>query len=178
MATGERIHHFRKRMKMTQRYLGQLLGFPANSADVRMAQYESEDRNPKADLTAQMAQIFGVSPHAISVPDIDSYVGLMHTLFTLEDRYGLYVEESEGDVCLRVNLRDSQQAAELHRMLYEWQAAANALRKGEITQEAYDQWRYNFPDGDTTRRWVKVPSQGLMDDLVAGLQEKPDSHHD
>lgn len=46
MATGERIHHFRKRMKMTQRYLGQLLGFPANSADVRMAQYESEDRNP------------------------------------------------------------------------------------------------------------------------------------
>ena len=84
-----------------------------------MEAYESEDRNPKADLTAQMAQIFGVSPHAISVPDIDSYVGLMHTLFTLEDRYGLYVEESEGDVCLWVNLRDSQQAAELHRMLSE-----------------------------------------------------------
>ena len=147
-------------------------------ADVRMAQYESEDRNPKADLTAQMAHIFGISPHAISVPDIDSYVGLMHTLFTLEDRYGLYVEESEGDVCLRVNLRDSQQAAELHRMLYEWQAAANALRKGEITQEAYDQWRYNFPDGDTTRRWVKVPSQRLMDDLVAGLQEHADDDHE
>ena len=102
----------------------------------------------------------------------------MHTLFTLEDRYGLYVEESEGDVCLRVNLRDSQQAAELHRMLYEWQAAANALRKGEITQEAYDQWRYNFPDGDTTRRWVKVPSQGLMDDLIAGLQQNPDNDHE
>ena len=178
MATGERIHRFRKRLGMTQRYLGQLLGFPVNSADVRMAQYESEDRNPKADLTAQMAQIFGVSPHAISVPDIDSYVGLMHTLFTLEDRYGLYVEESEGDVCLRVNLRDSQQAAELHRMLYEWQAAANALRKGEITREAYDQWRYNFPDGDTTRRWVKVPSQGLMDDLIAGLQQNPDNDHE
>ncbi|MBQ8161745.1 MAG: helix-turn-helix transcriptional regulator [Clostridia bacterium] len=178
MANGERIRHFRKRMKMTQRYLGQLLGFPTNSADVRMAQYESEDRNPKADLTAQMASIFGVSPHAISVPDIDSYVGLMHTLFTLEDRYGLYVEESEGDVCLRVNLRENQQAAELHRMLYEWQAAAIALKKGEITQEAYDQWRYNFPDGDTTRRWVKVPSQGLMDDLVAGLQDNPDSDHE
>ena len=68
MATGERIHRFRKRLGMTQRYLGQLLGFPANSADVRMAQYESEDRNPKTDLTAQMASIFGVSPHAISVP--------------------------------------------------------------------------------------------------------------
>ena len=108
MATGERIRFFRTLRGMTQKYLGMLLGFPPTSADVRMAQYESEDRNPKADLTAQMAQIFGVSPHAISVPDIDSYVGLMHTLFTLEDRYGLYVEESEGDVCLRVNLRASR----------------------------------------------------------------------
>ena len=39
MATGERIRRFRKRLGMTQRHLGQLLGFPANSADVRMAQY-------------------------------------------------------------------------------------------------------------------------------------------
>ena len=101
----------------------------------------------------------------------------MHTLFTLEDRYGFYVEESEGDVCLQVNLRANQQAAELHRMLYEWQAA-NALKKGEITQEAYDQWRYNFPDGDTTRRWVKVPSQALMDDLAADLQSHPDTDHE
>ena len=63
-------------------------------------------------------------------------------------------------------------------MLYEWQAAANALRKGEITQEAYDQWRYNYPDGDTTRRWVKVPSRGLMDDPIAGLQQNLDKDHD
>ncbi len=178
MATGERIRRFRKRPGMTQRYLGQLLGFPASSADVRMAQYESEDRNPKADLTAQMASIFGVSPHAIAVPDIGSYVGFMHTLFTLEDRYGFRVEEADGDVCLRLNFRENPQAAEIHRMLYEWQAVANTLRKGEITREAYDQWRYHFPDGDTTRRWVKVPSQGLMDDLAAGLQEHADDDHE
>ena len=102
----------------------------------------------------------------------------MHTLFTLEDRYGLRVDESDGDVCLRVNLRESQEAAELHRMLYEWQAAANALQKGEITREAYDQWRYNFPAGDTSRRWVKVPSQALMDDLAADLQSHPNTDHD
>ena len=40
-------------------------------------------------LTAALAQVLDVSPHALSVPDIDSYVGLMHTLFTLEDNYGL-----------------------------------------------------------------------------------------
>ena len=76
-----------------------------------------------------------------------------------------------------MNLRDSQQAAELHRMLYEWQAAANAPRKGGITREAYDQWRYHSPDGDTPRRRVKVLSRGLMDDLAAGLQENPESDH-
>ncbi len=98
-----------------------------------MAQYESEDRNSKAGLTAH----FSVSPHAVAVPDIDSHVGLMHTLFTPEDRYGFHVEEADGDVCLRVNLRENPQAAEIHRMLVGWQAAANALRKGEITREAY-----------------------------------------
>ncbi|MBQ6325572.1 MAG: hypothetical protein IJJ45_04595 [Clostridia bacterium] len=108
-----------------------------------------------------MAQVFGVSPHAISVPDIDSYIGLMHTFFTLEDRYGFHVEEADGDVCLRVNLRENPLAAEIHRMLYEWQAVANALQKGEIT-----------------RRWVKVSSQRLMDDLAAGLQEHADDDHE
>ena len=38
MAAGERIHRYRKGMKMTQRYLGQILSFPANPADVRMVQ--------------------------------------------------------------------------------------------------------------------------------------------
>ena len=46
MATGERIRFFRTLRGMTQKYLGMLLGFPPSSADVRMAQYESEDRTP------------------------------------------------------------------------------------------------------------------------------------
>ena len=44
-----------------------------------------------------------VSPHALDVPDIDSYIGLMHTLFTLEDLYGLTVSEADGEICLKVN---------------------------------------------------------------------------
>ena len=122
-----------------------------------------------------MAQILGVSPRAISVPDIDSDIGLMHPLFTLEDRYGLYVEESGSDVCLRVNPRDSHEAAELHRMLSEWQAEANALRKGGITREAYGQWRYHFPDGDTARMWEKDSCQS--ENQAAGLRKNPDGDH-
>ena len=79
MAIGERIHFFRLLRGMTQKYLGMALGFPEKSADVRLAQYETGSRTPKADLTAALAQVLDVSPHALSVPDIDSYVGLMHT---------------------------------------------------------------------------------------------------
>ena len=41
----------------------------------------------------------------------------MHTLFTLEDRYGLYVDEVDGEICLKVNVRKNRDAAELHQML-------------------------------------------------------------
>ena len=81
MAIGERIRYFRSKKGMTLKYLGTLVGFPERSADVRMAQYESGARTPKADLTAALAHVLDVSPQALTVPDIDSYIGLMHTLF-------------------------------------------------------------------------------------------------
>ena len=113
MAIAERIHFFRLLRGMTQKYLGMSLGFPEKSADVRLAQYETGSRTPKADLTAALAEVLDVSPHALSVPDIDSYVGLMHTLFTLEDNYGLKIGEMDGGVCLKVDVRKNKDAARL-----------------------------------------------------------------
>ena len=91
MAIGERIHFFRIMRGMTQKYLGMLVGFPERSADVRLAQYETGSRKPKAELTASLAQALDVAPQALDIPDIDSQIGLMHTLFALEDIYGLTV---------------------------------------------------------------------------------------
>ena len=44
MAIGERIRFFRNLRGMTQKYLGQVVGFPEKTADIRMAQYESGSR--------------------------------------------------------------------------------------------------------------------------------------
>ena len=101
MAIGERIHYFRLLRGFTQKYLGQQLGFSDSQADVRIAQYEKGARSPKEKYLNALADIFEVSPHALAVPDIDSYVGLMHTLFTLEDLYGLHIDEIDGELCLR-----------------------------------------------------------------------------
>ena len=136
MAIGERIRFFRNLRGMTQKYLGQVVGFPEKTADIRMAQYESGSRTPKAELTENLADALGVSPLALSVPDIDSYLGLMHTLFTLEDRYGLTIESGENGVSLRVDPRKGRDAAELSEMLTAWAQQAEKLRNGDISRVA------------------------------------------
>ena len=70
MAIGERIHFFRTKRGMTQKYVGNQIGFDEKSADVRMAQYESETRVPKDNLVESLASIFEVAPEALRVPDI------------------------------------------------------------------------------------------------------------
>src|SRR5699024_11738564 len=45
----------------------------------------------------------------------------MHTLFTLEDNYGLKISEIDGEVCLKVDVRKNKDAARLHEMLCSWQ---------------------------------------------------------
>ena len=160
MATGERIRFFRNLRGMTQKALGTLLGFPPSSADVRMAQYESEDRTPKADLTAAMAEALDVSPRAIAVPDIDSMDGLMHTLFALEDRKLLRIQNIDGAICLRAEIADGGvRAADFDQRLRAWQEQAAKLRAGEITQEDYDRWRYSYPAYDDTRVRAAVPPE-------------------
>lgn len=174
MAIEERIHFFRTLRGMTQKYLGMMVGFPEKSADVRLAQYETGTRTPKADLTAALANTLDVSPQALAVPDIDSYIGLMHTLFTLEDRYGLKVCECDGEAHLRVDVFKGRDAAELNKMLFAWRQASAMLAAGEITQEDYDKWRYHYPAFDTAQRWAKVPSQALSDALVDALKKDKD----
>ena len=173
MAIGERIHFFRTMRGMTQKYLGMALGFPEKSADVRLAQYENGSRTPKADVTAALAKVLEVSPKALDVPDIDSYTGLMHTLFTLEDRYGLHIDEADGEVCLKVDVRKSKDAAQLHEMLCTWRQAAALLKAGEITQEEYDRWRYRYPELDTSGQWHKItPSQELSELLLEEMKHE------
>lgn len=172
MAIGERIHFFRIMRGMTQKYLGMLVGFPEKSADVRLAQYETGSRKPKADLTAALAQALDVAPQALDIPDIDSYIGLMHTLFSLEDIYGLIVSEADGEVCLKVNKDKSKDAAELLQMLTAWQEQAVKLSADEISREDYDQWRYNYPKFDTTQHWAEVPSKELSDSLVEAFKDR------
>ena len=104
-----------------------------------------------------------------TIATFDSVLGLMHTLFTLGDRYGLKIDEAGGEVCLKIDFSKGKDAARLHEMLCAWRQAAAMLKSGGITQEEYDRWRYHYPEFDTTQRWAKVPLQELSNMLEKEL---------
>ena len=149
-----------------------LVGFPERSADVRLAQYETGSRKPKAELTAALAQALDVAPQALDIPDIDSQIGLMHTLFALEDIYGLTISETDGEVCLKISKDKGKAAEELLQMLTAWQEQVAKLTTEEISREEYDQCRYNYPKFDTTQQWANVPSKELSNALVKTFKDK------
>lgn len=165
MAIGERIRFFRNLRGMTQKYLGMQVGFPEKTADIRMAQYESSSRTPKADLTNSLAKVFGISVSALTVPDIDSYNGLMHTLFALEDLYGLRIGKLDDELCIRLDKGMGANYITMFDMFTAWNTQAEKLKNGEITKEEYDHWRYNYQkvEAEQFKRELDVLSNSKKD---------------
>ena len=151
MAIGERIRFIRNLRGMTQKYLGTAVGFPEKTADVRLAQYEAGTRTPKADLIERLAEVLDVCPVALDVPDIDSYIGLMHTLFALEDIYGFKIDKLDDEVCIRLDKNRGSMSVSLFEDLSAWQKEAEKYRNGEITKDEYDAWRYTYPEYEAKR---------------------------
>lgn len=126
ISIGERIRFFRKFRGMKQKDLGLSIGFEEKAADNRIAQYETNYRAPKKNRLDKIAEVLQVSPTALA-PDINSYAGIMHTLFILESAYGLKISEVNGEVCLKVDASKNEDAARLHEMLCSWRQIAAML---------------------------------------------------
>ncbi len=151
MAIGERIRFFRNLKGMTQKFLGVQVGFPEKTADIRLAQYESGTRTPKSDLTEALANTLGVSTMALNVPDIDTEIGFMHTLFALEDIYGLKIDKVNGEICICLDKNRGTSYISLLERFTAWQKEAEKYRNGEISKEEYDHWRYAYPEVEVQR---------------------------
>ena len=89
MNPGRRIRHYRMLRGMTQKALGIAAGFSPETADIRIAQYESGVRTPKHALLCTLAEALGVSPSALDIPRIKSHEVLKQLLLALDDEYGL-----------------------------------------------------------------------------------------
>ena len=65
---GEKLRYLRQKNNMTQKQLGIAVGFPENTADVRIAQYETNARMPREEQLKKIAQVLGVQKEILTVP--------------------------------------------------------------------------------------------------------------
>ena len=133
MNISERIRFFRKKKGLSLKQLGLLVGFPKKCADVRIA-------------VGAIAKALNISPLALSIPEIDDPLSLLHLMFALEDTYGEWVEGRNGAVALNFDPYNNKDAARLYVMLCEWRDQYEKMLNGKITKEEYDNWRYNYSD--------------------------------
>ena len=143
MRFGNQIKKLRKFRGLTQKELGILVGFPEESAGIRIAQYESGTRTPRDKILERIIHCLKVPSTALEVPSFESDEHLMHTLFMLEDAYGLEVDEApSGEIILKLNFSISPQSFE--NRIFDWAEEYEKYKSGEITKEEYDHWRYNY----------------------------------
>lgn len=145
MSTGERIKFLRLLRNKTQKMLGLSVGLPADTADVRIAQYEIGARTPKDTILQGIADSLDVSSMALSVPNIESEEPIMHTLFALEDIYGFKISLLEGRLCLCLDEDAGTMYHDLPERFAAWYLMQQKYENGEIDEQQYNNWRYKYP---------------------------------
>lgn len=85
--------------------------------------------------------------------------------------YGIKIEEIDGELCLRLD-REHKEYQYLFEPFHAWQQIAVKLEPKVISQEEYDNWRYNYPELGTSEIRAKVPSQELSDGLINALKKE------
>ena len=150
MTIGEKIKNARNLRGLTQRELGIKLGFDENSADVRIAQYESGTRTPKSELLSEIANVLGVNVNSLKNPSLENTETFIHLLFDLEQESKKHHINNFSIISVYDELGNPQPAIKFHNhllteFLTEWQLRRKELNEEIITEEEYAEWMMNFP---------------------------------
>lgn len=171
MLIGSRIKKIREFRKYTQKELGIKCGFPEDSADVRIRQYESNKKVPREETLRVLAKVLNVSYTALQT-DAESPFDIIESLFWLEEKVGYVdlfsfntvndnqvnldgekwkyraeynkydVERLISDVPIGIAINDYT----LNQFLGVWLQKKNELNVGKITKEEYFEWKINWPE--------------------------------
>ena len=135
MAVGDRIKRVRNFRGMTQKELG----FDEKSADIRIAQYESNTRTPKEDLLRKIAEVLDVNYRSLYEPTLYAAEEIMYTLFELDEHYPgtrIYeVTDTTDPDFPEKHMAVSFRYRLLDEFLKEWQLRKKQLASSEITKE-------------------------------------------
>ena len=136
MSVGDRIKRARNFRGMTQKELGIAVGFDEKSADIRIAQYESNTRTPKEDLLRKLAEALDVNYRSLYEPTLYAAEDIMYTLFELDEHYpGTKLYEVTDADSSSSHMADSFNYRLLDEFMREWQQRKKELQAGQINNE-------------------------------------------
>jgi len=162
MAIGDRIKRVRNFRGLTQRELGAALGYDDNSADVRVAQYESGTRTPKEDTLRKIVEVLDVNYRSLYEPTLYAAEDVMYTLFELDEQYNHLGIHDVADTADHLSPEERKAVSFnshfLDEFLAEWQLRKKDLADGVISKAEYMEWKLNWPQtaGDNpSKKWRK-----------------------
>ncbi|BAK46756.1 hypothetical protein CXIVA_07890 [Clostridium sp. SY8519] len=150
---GSRIRRIRVAKGLSMQELAEKIGI---SADM-MQKYENGQRKPKNERLKDIASVLGVEPLALADPEHFSYIGVMYTLFELEEQHGLVLEKLNDRVYMRFNEDDSGHLNEYISKWYDQQLLVNDISDMAVSAVADDvkkkylDWEWTFPKALTLK---------------------------
>ena len=122
MTVGEKIKRIRLHRGMTQNELGLKSGLQ-NNCDVRIAQYESGSRMPKAPLIKKMAAALDVDPIVLSSQVPTSFEEVIQSLIWIDE---------------------SKEVDAIYDCLKEHKKMKHKLDTGKISRREYLDWQISY----------------------------------
>ena len=143
MQIGQRIKQARLHRGMTQRELGLAVGFEESTADVRIAQYESSTRTPKADMRDKLGEALNINPRYFFNSDLYAAEDIMFLLFELDGVNRLDLTPFKDGTRTRVNVHVNNNIVD--GFLIDWMEKKQELADEKITKQEYREWVLTWP---------------------------------
>lgn len=139
MTIGEKIRKFRLEKNLTQKELAIM----CRNSESAIRNYELGNRTPNMDQLQVIADALQINVYALSDPSIDTYTGAIHTLFAMEEAYGLHpITDEDGQIYLTV---DYQKGGALQDSIEAWSKIYEKLRKEAVSESEYYDWKSKYP---------------------------------
>jgi len=143
MKPGEKIKKFRVAQGLSQKQLAVMSGI----SEPAVRNYELGNRKPSFQQLERLASALKLSPYALADPYLETRDGVMQTLYSMEDDFGLRPVEVDGQIMLCIDGQTKKTAPTSPEVdLRDWHRMWAEFCEGAISQEEYDAWRYSYPN--------------------------------
>lgn len=121
------------------------LAIKCDLSEPTIRNYELGNRTPSNRKISIIADALDISPYALSEPRLDSYEGILHVLFRLEEESGLsvYYDKAKDTCCFSFE-NNTLESEKFNLLLVQWCKYKEKYLTGEITKEEYETLKNSF----------------------------------